>query len=262
MNKANSLKMPSSTENRVFELDFLRGLSIVMMILHHIIYDLRYILEIDVFAWQESFFFQNILRPPFVFIFLFVSGVCCTFSRSNIRRSLRLAAVAAAFSVVFFIVSRVTQTEMYLVSNIIFILCIGTLICGLTELMVKKKVIRSFDTWMIVAALSSLVLNGALNLITPFTLPWLSPLHRNFETGFGMSDYMPLLPWISMFFAGALAGRWFYKSKKSIFSEPPVIVRRILDPFIFIGRHSLLFYLLHQPVVLLILYVLRFTGIL
>ena len=43
---------------RAFELDVLRGAAVIMMMLHHFIYDLRFIFGLDVFAWQETGFFQ------------------------------------------------------------------------------------------------------------------------------------------------------------------------------------------------------------
>jgi len=79
-----------TTKNRVFELDALRGLALFMMFLHHFIFDLRYIFGLDVFAWQESWWFINLLRPLFLNVFLVVSGISSSFSRSNTRRGLRL----------------------------------------------------------------------------------------------------------------------------------------------------------------------------
>ena len=37
---------------RAFELDALRGFAIFMMILHHMIFDFRYLLGLNVFAFQ------------------------------------------------------------------------------------------------------------------------------------------------------------------------------------------------------------------
>ena len=38
---------------RVFELDFLRGLALLMMVLHHLIYDLRFLLKLDVLLFRR-----------------------------------------------------------------------------------------------------------------------------------------------------------------------------------------------------------------
>ena len=246
---------------RAFELDLLRGVSVVMMILHHAIFDIRYVFEIDAFAWQESFFFQNLLRPPFVFLFLFVSGVCCSFSRSNYRRALKFAFVAVLFSLVFFIVSKITDSEMYIVSNVILILALGTFAYSVIESLERKKIIKDPEIWIISLAVVVLVLNVLFNRTGSMDMPWLSPLHKSFETGFGMADYMPVIPWISMFFSGALVGRLFYSSRRSLFPEPPSFLMKIFAPLIFTGRNALVFYLFHQPVILMVLFLLRETGI-
>ena len=261
MSSSLTASVSNKPAERAFELDFLRGLSIVMMMLHHVIFDIRYIFGIDAFAWQESSFFQSILRPPFVFTFLFVSGVCCTFSRSNYKRSARLGGVALLFSVVFFVVSRVSDTEMYIVSNVILVLAAGTLIYAILGSAEKRSSSFKMEIWLIAAILVVVLADFILVRTDPITAPWLTLFHRNFEAGFGMADHMPLIPWLWMFFAGALTGRLFYSSHKSFFPGTRKSILKALSPFIFIGRNSMLFYLLHQPVILLMLYLIRLAGL-
>jgi uncharacterized membrane protein len=249
-------------KNRAFELDFLRGLAIIMMILHHMIYDLRYIMGIDIFAWQESYFFEYWIRAPFVFIFLIVSGICCTFSRSNIRRSLKMAAVAVAFSAVFYIVSIVSKSEMYVFFNIIHILAVGTFLYSVLEWMEKKRFIRDIRLPLLALVIVFMWLEYPLSKLPESFIPVLLPLHEQFAFGLGMADYMPLVPWIGLFFAGAVIGRLFYANKESLLPDAPAAVRRISVPFEFVGRNSLVFYLFHQPALLLVLYLLRITGVL
>jgi uncharacterized membrane protein len=79
---------------------------------------------------------------------------------------------------------------------------------------------------------------------------WLLPLgiHTPFYASF---DYFPLLPWLGIFLAGAALGKSAYVAKRSL------IRRRLPVSFInFAGRHSLLIYILHQPVILGVLYLL------
>ena len=62
--------------------------------------------------------------------------------------------------------------------------------------------------------------------------------------GFTSSDYFPLLPNFGYFLLGAVVGRQVYAGRKSLFPRetPP------LGLFRWLGRHSLMIYLLHQPV--------------
>ena len=57
---------------RAFELDVLRGAAVIMMMLHHFIYDLRFIFGPGCLRLAGVRFFLTIgVRAPFVFIFLF-----------------------------------------------------------------------------------------------------------------------------------------------------------------------------------------------
>ena len=70
--------------------------------------------------------------------------------------------------------------------------------------------------------------------------------------GFSSADYFPLLPWVFLFFAGY----YLYELRQG---EPCAL--RL--PFVTaIGRHSLLIYLLHQPLVYGALVALQWLGIL
>ena len=62
--------------------------------------------------------------------------------------------------------------------------------------------------------------------------------------GFTSSDYFPLLPNFGYFLLGTVVGKKAYAGRKSLFPRetPP------LGLFRWMGRHSLMIYLLHQPV--------------
>jgi uncharacterized membrane protein len=258
MKNTNSL---NPDRQRAFELDLLRGLAIIAMILHHFIYDLRYIMEMDVFAWQDSFVFENWVRPPFLFVFLFVSGVCCTFSRNNFLRSLKLFAVSILFSLVFYFVSIYTETEMYVVFNVLHMLTLGTFVFALMSLLENRKIIKGIDKILIFLGVIFLWMAYPLSKIPEVRIDVLIPFHENFARGLGMGDYLPIVPWIGFFFTGAFFGRIYYKNKESLFPHAPVAVKKLAAPFEFVGRNALIFYVLHQPVLLASLYLLRFTGI-
>ena len=76
--------------------------------------------------------------------------------------------------------------------------------------------------------------------------PWLTVIGIP-SYDFVSSDYFPLLPNLGYFLVGAAAGRKFYSSRQTLLprvNDDHFLIR----PFCFIGKNSLIFYLLHQPI--------------
>ena len=65
-------------------------------------------------------------------------------------------------------------------------------------------------------------------------------------------DYTPLIPWFGVFLIGMAIGVWLYPNGLRSFPLPVWIEQMLHIPSI-PGRHSLIIYLVHQPVLLLIL---------
>jgi uncharacterized membrane protein len=124
---------------RAFELDALRGLSIVMMLGHHFIFDVRYLLEIDMFAFQESEIFISLAQPLFLSIFLSVSGICCQFSKNNLRRAVRMGIAALTLSVMMGVFSILFDEGLFVFFNILHLLTVGTLIYWLIYKLEARK---------------------------------------------------------------------------------------------------------------------------
>ena len=162
---------------RAFELDALRGLALLLMVLHHFAFDLRYLLQLNVFAFQETWWFENLLRPLFLNVFLIVSGICCSFSRSNRRRGLRLLAVALGFTAVTSIVSVVIQTNFYIIFNVLHLLALGTLLYAGLNWFERKKGRRL--VWVDVSLLLIMTVTIWLGILLPhwqsYASVWLLP---------------------------------------------------------------------------------------
>ena len=67
-------------------------------------------------------------------------------------------------------------------------------------------------------------------------------------------DYMHLIPWMGVFLIGAAIGKVCYTDKRSLFPKPSDTLCKIKAPIEFLGRHSLIVYLIHQPIGFVILY--------
>jgi uncharacterized membrane protein len=66
-------------------------------------------------------------------------------------------------------------------------------------------------------------------------------------------DYIPIFPWMGLVLIGMAAGEFAYPTGKRRWPLPAVPALA-LSPLTFLGRHSLVIYLMHQPLILLVLY--------
>lgn len=102
-------------------------------------------------------------------------------------------------------------------------------------------------------ALPSWILGAAIVLLGWIIGPELTNSGGFFLYSLGLNnayhsaDYFPLIPYLGWFLLGAAAGKSLYKEKHSFF--PGKGKSRIKLPFLWLGRHALLIYLIHQPVI-------------
>lgn len=98
-----------TNKKRIWELDFLRGLAIIMMVFDHIMYDFAYLpgyfsnfydVNHPLFNWLNDFarlYWNSTLRffgrEFFVLLFLLISGISFTFSKDNFKRGGKMLAV-------------------------------------------------------------------------------------------------------------------------------------------------------------------------
>ncbi len=249
-------------KDRIWELDFIRGFCICLMIMDHTLFDLAFIFKNRWFADGETsgFFYwlcdlartgyfglaaRDVIWYLAVFCFVFICGISCSFSRSNLKRGWKLAGVAVLLSLFTYLLDFTLkqEDEFTIRFGILHMLAASILLYWL----IQKLDLR----------LRLLIAILAIGKGIAFTIDPLSSDIGAFavfiETtgGFYSADYFSLLPWFGYFLLGASLGPLIYKEKSSFF--PRLSRERRFRPVLFVGRHSLLFYLFHQPVVYLLL---------
>ena len=87
-----------------------------------------------------------------------------------------------------------------------------------------------------------------------FEFPWLlwdGMIPNNLYT----VDYFPIFPWFGLVLIGVWFGNTFYEDYKRKLPIPE-LSNIIISIFSFLGRNSLVIYLIHQPILLAVIYVL------
>jgi len=233
-----------SAERRIWEIDFLRGLSIILMVFYHLGYDLtefcgiRRLLGIEI---NLSSTFLVVAQYFFAGVFIVLCGISSTLSRSNLRRALKILAVAIVVTVVTYFFN--PAAAIYF--GILHCLGICVLIYGLT--LQRTKALTCAAAGAFVLGLS--VALSAIMKNVPVRFDWLMPFGITSNT-LASYDYFPLLPWFGVFLLGTALGKWAYASKQSFI--PKRLPETILNTA---GRHALLIYVVHQPIILAILYI-------
>jgi len=238
------VKKASGTE-RIWEIDFLRGLSIILMVCYHLLFDLGEFVGIKkCLGWSTdlSSVAWTVAQYFFAGLFVILSGISSTLSRSNARRGLKLLAVSLVVSAATYIFD--PSSTVYF--GILQCLAFSILIYGVGF---EKAGPVACAVWGALVLGSTVALRLLMRGVE-VRFDWLLPFGIT-SPSFSSFDYFPLFPWFGIFLAGSALGKSVYASKRSLV---PV---RLPETFINVaGRHSLLIYILHQPVILGILYVL------
>lgn len=239
---------PSARAPRIWEIDFLRGLAILLMVAYHFGYDLtelagvRRVLGIDFDLLSGPF---QVAVALFAGTFVVLCGISTSLTRSNIRRGLKLLAAALLVTAA----SYVFAPEEVILFGILHCLALCILIYGLSLERAKPLTCLAASAVVLAASLAL----PALLKTTPIRSDWLLAFGVHSDT-FSSFDYFPLLPWLAVFLAGAAFGKRFYAARRSLLPwGRPVPVINLA------GRTSLWIYLVHQPLLLGIFYL---TGLL
>ena len=225
--------------NRIWEVDFARGLCIPGMILIHLIYD---VVNLYGFIHWPYPAWYSLFKNNYGALFLLISGVSVTLGSRSVRRGITVFAGGM-------IVSAVTLGMYWMgMAGKGILIYFGVLHC-LGTCMMLWPLLRKWNWKQLLAAGIPLVLIGWWLRTVVFDMPLLMPLGFRFP-GFSSSDYFPLMPNLGYFLCGAAFGKAFYGEKKSLF--PNVQVENpVIRFFCWCGRQSLMIYLLHQPILAL-----------
>ena len=252
----------SAFEKRIHEVDFIRGLMMLLVIMDHVFWSLKaygkvwydgtgiefFNVQYQIFNFYWISASRTIIRQIVLFGFVFVSGISCGFSKNNWKR----AGIMLLVAFVLAIVTNILQAEMgndtqvYTMEfNVIAVLAWSCLI----YCFVQNR------SWKAIVATGLIGL-----LITTTVIPSLQALPHSANAYVpslwlpkkAEADWMPLFPYFCYFFGGAALTRFLYPNKQSLFTR-----HEFERPFCFVGRHAIWVYLGHEPLLVIICLVLN-----
>jgi uncharacterized membrane protein len=220
---------------RFDRLDVLRAVAIVWMAAYHFCYDLNHFGFIRQNFYTDPFWTTQ--RTAIVSLFLFCAGlgqaVAWQQGQGWPRFWRRWAQVAGCALLV--------SAGSYLVFPRSFIY-FGVL-HGIAVMLIVTRLSAGWGRWLWPLGLLAIVLPQFVQhpfFDTRWT-NWVGLITRKPVT----EDYVPLLPWLGVMWWGLAAGQWVLARRPGWLSGS---VPRPLAPVAVLGRWSLSFYMLHQPV--------------
>lgn len=234
-------------KKRLHFLDALRGFTLIHMIAFHGLWNLVYLfgMKADWYRGTPGYIWQQWI----CWTFILLSGFCWSFSRNHAKRGIMVFGGGL-------IVTAVTCLVMP-ESRIVFgvLTCIGSCMLlliplekGLKKLPAGIGLTISFGVFLLLRNVSS----GTLGFESLVLCPLPASLYRNLLTAylgfpprsFFSTDYFPLIPWFFLF----VTGYFLFRLLDSKGWNEKLFARGHVPVLNWLGRHSLIVYLLHQPV--------------
>lgn len=232
--------------HRLWEVDTVRGIAVVLMVFYHLVWDLSYFgaYSGSMLATPWQTFARSIGST-----FIFVLGVSLTLRHSRLqpevgskqlfRKYLVRGAKLIGWGMVITAVTYLVVGRGFVVFGILHLLGLSTILA--------YPFLRS--RWA--SLVGGLVLIGLGYYIKQFVLlsPWLLWLGVK-ELGRYMVDYYPVIPWFGVALLGVFVGLALYAGGTRQFGLPDLSRTAPVRGLSFLGRHSLIIYLIHQPIML------------
>lgn len=245
--------MKEKLKNRALELDLIRGFAVVLMMFDHLMYDFwgllpsfikdypleMRLLGLDYWYWDV----RRVVRIGVIFLFFALTGICSSFSRSNLGRGTKLFAVAMVLTAATWGAGLVTgNPNMTIAFGVLHAIAVSLILVGILEKLRTNK-------WIYLAA--GVLLVGLGIWIAQYNVGLVS--YKNAENVFALvgktvlglaecgSDSFDLPTTAGQIFIGVFLGKQFYGERKSL-----VFKSYHDNPLAFVGRHSLIVYFAHQ----------------
>ena len=267
------------SSSRLWEIDTLRGVAILMMVIYHTVFDLTFFALYPVDALSG---FWRFFAYATASLFLLIAGVSLVISHDRATPALAGFELAKKFLLrgagIFAIGLLVTLgtwlylQEGFVIFGILHLIGVSIMLSPLFFRLGKGNiaagVVCILIGFFVISAVGPVYLQvfgiepaGSWSVSYTPMMTWgpagtvisllLLPLGIHSST-FWSVDYTPLFPWFGVVLIGMGIGSCLYAGGARQFAIRP-LPDFLITPLSLLGRHSLVIYLVHQPVIILLL---------
>jgi uncharacterized membrane protein len=217
---------------RYIQLDFIRGIAIILMVIFHISFDLNnfHFISIDIYNHHSAHWFY--FRMIILTLFMVSVGISLSLThKKNIdfQKVKKRFYILSGASVAISLASFVTFPHSWIYFGVIHFVTIASVLLlpfvryPLLSLLLGSSIITLFN-------LNLINMHWLFKLVAPL-------LHLPYHT----EDLVPFTPWLGVVLVGIFIGA------KNLFLFP-LPKNTLSEKVAYLGRHSLAIYLLHQPI--------------
>lgn len=232
---ATTANIASEPLTRIRGIDAIRGAAICMMIVYHAAFDLNWFHIISTDFNHHPFWlgFRDLIVSSFLLL-VGVSLVLAHRAAISPRRFWRRIALVGACAMLVTVGSYAVFPKTFIT--------FGILHCIVVSSILGWPLVRFPRVALIIAIVVIVV--GATIGVPLFDSPWLNWIglmtHRP-----ATEDYVPLLPWFGVVLVGISIGWWLLERRRHALRQASRAAPKWLT---WLGRHSLLVYMVHQPI--------------
>ncbi len=261
-----------SQKPRNFGIDFVKGVAVIAMILFHLTYDLTQfaVNQRPIFLFPQLYW--KIAPVLIGGTFLFMTGVTLGFQlqTTDEKNAHAFKILIFRFGKVFLYALGITVVTLLFLPNspvyfgILHCISVGGFIIGALSIFFRRHGVKARSQNLILLSIGLLFIglpycNGLPEVdfrssVSVFSILQIA-LGLAVAIKVSMSDYFPLFPFLAFLVFGTLL-KFLFETQTLISTQRsfPRVTQRIA----YLGKHSLLVYLLHQPLLLILLWALGF----
>lgn len=241
-------------DGRLWEIDFLRGIAIILMIIFHFIYDLNHFSVIYYKLWIGPFAYAASLIAS---VFVILVGISLTISYNKRKKRFPIKDIRIQFvsrgiklfslGLIITLITYIIIPERFVIFGILH--CIGISIILSIPFLSYSRLNLLLGSIFIIFGLYLRLFIFDFSFLLPFG--FLPPSYFTI-------DYFPLLPWFGVVLLGIAFGNFFYKDGKRRYHLNDGLSIGLPEKICYVGRHSLPIYFLHQPILVAVIFIFLF----